>query len=117
MPSSTSHHGSFSRGLLALLFAGIVGAPLLWLTALQTGYVLAYQECDTRSPLWVRGPTFGAVVLLACLAAVSWRSHARAREEPLPMPLLGWIAVGMSVLILIVMSVTSIAPVVLHPCD
>jgi hypothetical protein len=117
MPSSTSRHASFDRWLLAVLYAGIIGTPLLWLMALQTGYVLAYQACDARSTLWVTAPTFGALALIAVLALIAARGRRRAEGGRLPLPLLGVLAVGMSVMMVIVMAASAIAPVVLHPCD
>lgn len=117
MPSSTSRHASFNPWLLALLFAGIAGAPVLWLTALQTGYVLAYQACDTRSKSWVTVPTFAAIALLAGLSLVAWLAHRRAASDRLPLPALGWVSVGIAVLMVIVMIASAIAPVVLQACD
>jgi hypothetical protein len=100
-----------------MLYAGIIGTPLLWLTALQTGYVLAYQACDARSTLWVTAPTFGAIGLIAVLTLIAVRGHRRASGGRLPLPLLGVMAVGISVMILIVMAASAIAPVMLRPCD
>ena len=53
MRSSTSHRGLLNTRLFGTLMIGVVGAPLLWLMTLQTGYVLAYQACDARSNSWV----------------------------------------------------------------
>lgn len=117
MRSSTSPHASFSRGLLALLFTGIAGAPILWLMALQTGYTLAYQACDARSTRWVGVPTFAALGIVAGVALTCWFAHRRARRERLPMPLLGEMAVGIAVLMVIVMVASALAPVMLRPCD
>jgi hypothetical protein len=117
MSSSTSRHGSFDPGLLTILFAGIVGAPLLWLTALQSGYVLAYQACDDRSTSWVIVPTFAFVVIVGVVAALSARGHRRAEGARTPMPFLGWVAVGTAGLMLVVMVATAITPLFMHPCD
>jgi Ni/Fe-hydrogenase subunit HybB-like protein len=102
---------------MGLLFAGIAGAPLLWLTALQTGYVLAYQACDDRSRSWVAVPTLIALALAIGIAVVSVVSSRRASRERLPMPFLGWLAIGMSALIVIVLVASTVAPLILHPCD
>jgi hypothetical protein len=117
MPSSTSRHASFDRWLLAMLYAGIVGTPLLWLTALQTGYVLAYQACDARSTAWVIAPTFAAIIILVVLSLIAFRAHRRADGARLPLPLLGALAIGMSALMTVVMAASAIAPLVLGPCD
>ena len=117
MPSSTSRHASFSKGLLALLFTGIVGAPIMWLTALQTGYTLAYQACDERSTSWVGAPTFTITGVVAIIAIASWLGHRRAASDRLPLPLLGELALGIAVLMVIVMIASSLAPLMLQACD
>lgn len=117
MRSSTSHHASFDRGLLALLFTGIVGAPLVWLTAMQAGYVLAYQACDERSTTWVVVPTLVSLAIVIVIAVACLRAHRRAREQRLPMPLLGWMSAAVAALMTIVMIASSIAPIMLNPCD
>jgi hypothetical protein len=117
MRSSISPHASFSPWLLAALYAGIIGTPLLWLTALQTGYVLAYQACDARSTAWVVVPTLGATAIVVGLTAVAWRGHQRAKHGRLPLPMMGVIAVGMAVLMVVVMIASAIAPIMLNPCD
>jgi cytochrome bd-type quinol oxidase subunit 2 len=117
MDSSTSRHGSFDRGLLAVVFTGIVATPLLWLATLQTGYVLAYQSCDSRSRTWVTTPVLAGLVVVAVIAVAAVGAHRRARKKRLPMPLLGWMAVSMSMLMVLVLAASTIAPFVLHPCD
>lgn len=117
MVSSTSHHGSFDRRLLALLFTGIIGAPLVWLIAIQTGYTNAYQACDERSNSWVTIPTFTALAIVVAIAVACALAYRRARADRLPMPLLGWMALAMSALMTIVLIASSIAPIMLHPCD
>ena len=117
MDSSTSRHASFNKGLLALLFTGIAGAPILWLTALQTGYSLAYQACDERSTTWVGAPTFAITGVIAVIAIASWLGHRRAANDRLPIPFLGQLAVGLAVLMVVVMIASSLAPVMLKPCD
>jgi hypothetical protein len=117
MRSSTSPHGSFNHGLIALLFTGVVGAPLIWLAALQTGYTLAYQACDERSKSWVLVPTVGAIAIVAVITLVCTSAYRRARGDRLPMPLLGWMAVAMASLMVIVLIASAIAPIMLQPCD
>ena len=117
MPSSTSHRASFDRGLLGWLFVGIAGAPLLWLLTMQTGYVLAYQACDDQSTTWVLVPTIGALVLMIGIVWLSVRSYRRAVLNRLPLPLLGQVAVAMSVLITLVLAASAIPSLILHACD
>jgi predicted membrane-bound mannosyltransferase len=117
MRSSTSHRGSFDRRLLLLLFAGIAGAPLVWLTTMQTGYVLAYQTCDDRATSWVVVPTLTAIAILAALGVASIGVRRRAAAERQPMPLLGWLAVLMAATMIVVVAASAIGPLVLEPCD
>jgi hypothetical protein len=100
-----------------MAFAGIAGAPLVWLTALQSGYVLAYQACDDQSRAWVTVPT---VVLLAVTAAtliLTVVAKRRARQSLEPRPLLASLGLGIASLMVIVMIASTIAPVMLQPCD
>ncbi len=117
MDSSTSRHASFNKRLLALLFTGIVGAPVLWLAALQAGYTLAYQACDERSTSWVGVPTFTVAGLIAVIAIACSTGHRRAANDRMPMPFLGELAVGLAGLMVIVMIASALAPVMLQPCD
>ncbi|MBY0497283.1 MAG: hypothetical protein K2Y23_24010 [Cyanobacteria bacterium] len=117
MSSSTSPHASFDPWLLAILFLGIIGAPLLWLIAEQTGYTLAYQACDARSTSWVIVPTVGVLAIVGLVTFVVFRGHRTASTGRLPLPLLGWLGVGMAVLMIVVMAASAIAPMMLSPCD
>ena len=117
MHSSTSRHASFDHWLLAALYAGIIGTPLVWLMAIQTGYVLAYQACDARSTAWVIVPTVGAIAIVVALSLIALRAHRRAGGARLPLPLLGVIAIGISALMIVVMAASAIAPMALQPCD
>ena len=100
-----------------MLFAGIIAAPLLWLTAEETGYALAYQACDARSASWVIVPTVGALAVLVILAIVTMRGHQTAKTDRRPLPFLGRLGIGLGVLMIIVMAASAIAPLMLHPCD
>ena len=117
MPSSTSHHGSLNTRLLGWLLLGVIGAPAVWLTTLQAGYVLAYQACDDRSNSWVLVPTAGAIALAVIIALISARSHRRASRDRIPLPFIGWLAIGMASLMVLVLLASAIAPLILHPCD
>lgn len=117
MASSTSRHGSLNTRLLGWLLLGVIGTPLVWLTTLQAGYVLAYQACDDRSNSWVLVPTLAAAATTALIAIISIRSHRRASEERIPFPFVGWLALGMASLMVIVLAASAIAPMILHPCD
>lgn len=117
MRSSTSHHGSLNTRLLGTLMLGVVGAPLLWLMALQTGYVLAYQACDDRSRSWVLVPTAAAIGLAVVVGTVTLAAQRRAQRERIPLPFIGWLAIGIAGLMMLVLAASAIAPIILQPCD
>jgi hypothetical protein len=100
-----------------MAFAGVIGAPLIWLAALQTGYVLAYQACDARSRAWVAAPTIGAVAILLVMLGITQIAERRSRHTREPQPLLSWLGVGVAAMMVVIMIASSIAPLVLRPCD
>lgn len=117
MPSSTSRHGWSDRRQRLLAFAGLLGAPLVWLAALQTGYVLAYQACDDRTTSWVIVPTAAAIGLAALITTIAIRAQRRATGQPEPQPLITRLGTGIALLMLIVLVASLIPTVILHPCD
>lgn len=100
-----------------MAFAGLIGAPLIWLAALQAGYVLAYQACDTQSRTWVIVPTVVAMAATAVTLAVSIIATRRAHKAVEPQPLLAKLGVGLAGLMAIVLIASLIAPLMLRPCD
>jgi hypothetical protein len=117
MRSSTSHHGLLNTRLFGTLMLGIVGAPLLWLITEETGYALAYQACDARSNSWVIVPTAAAIALAVVVGAITVGAQRRAERERIPLPFVGWLAIGMAWLMVLVLAASAIAPIILHPCD
>jgi hypothetical protein len=103
--------------LFGTLLLGVVGAPLLWLMALQTGYVLAYQACDAQSSSWVIVPTAAAIGLAMIVGAVTVAARRRAERERIPLPFIGRLSLGMAWLMVLVLAASAIAPIILHPCD
>jgi formate/nitrite transporter FocA (FNT family) len=97
--------------------AGLFGAPFIWLTALQTGYVLAYQACDAESRYWVTVPTAAALLATAITLAITIHAKRRAQDALPPQPLLTVIGVGLALMMVIVMAASLIAPLMLRPCD
>jgi hypothetical protein len=100
-----------------MAFAGLIGAPLIWLMSLQAGYVLAYQACDSQSRYWVTVPTaiaLGATAVTFVIAFIGWRRAGRALQ---PQPFLATIGVGLAAVMVLVMAASLIAPLVLRPCD
>lgn len=100
-----------------MAFAGLAGAPLIWLTALQTGYTLAYQACDSQSRYWVTIPTALALLAAAATLSVSFYGKRRAQSSLEPQPFLTYLGVGMAAMMVIVLVASLIAPLMLRPCD
>jgi hypothetical protein len=103
--------------LFGTLMLGVVGTPLVWLIALQTGYVLAYQACDSNSRTWVIVPAAAAIALAAVIGVVTVAANRRAERERVPLPFVGWLAIGIAWLMVLVLAASIIAPIILHPCD
>jgi hypothetical protein len=99
-----------------LAFTGIVGAPLIWLTALQTGYVLAYQACDSQSRWWVAVPTAGFFAVTVLALAAAYTGRRRARDSSRPHTLIADIGLGVAAFMVLVMA-ASLMPLILRPCD
>jgi hypothetical protein len=75
MRSSTLHRGSPSRHRrrVAVLWAGLLAGPLIFLAVLQANYVLSYVACETRQTWFLHAVTLAGVLLVA---VVGWRSWA-----------------------------------------
>ena len=117
MPSSTSRPGSFERRIRLIALLAIIGTPLLWLSAEQAGYVLAYQACDSESRSWVAIPTMAVTVVVAAMLAAIVLVERRSRGTNEPQPLLAWMGIGVAAMIVIVMLASTVAPLLLRPCD
>jgi hypothetical protein len=117
MASSTSRRGSSERKLRLMAFAGLIGAPFIWLTALQTGYVLAYQACDSQSRSWVTVPTAVFLGATAMTLLIAFSGRRRAKYSLAPQPFLAIIGVGLAAMMVLVMIASLIAPLMLRPCD
>jgi len=117
MASSTSRPASFERTVRLMAFTGLIGAPLIWLTALQTGYMLAYQACDSQSRYWVTVPTAIALGATAATLLISFLATRRAKKMLEPQPLLAWVGLGLAAMMVIVLAASMVAPLLLRPCD
>ena len=100
-----------------MALTGLVGAPLIWLTALQTGYVLAYQACDSNSRYWVTVPTAIALAAAGATVLTSLLASRRAKKLLEPQPLLATVGLGLAAMMVIVLTASLIAPLLLRPCD
>jgi hypothetical protein len=100
-----------------MAFAGLIGAPFIWLTALQAGYTLAYQACDSQSRYWVTVPTAIALVSAAGTLGIAFFATRRAGKSLEPQPFLAYLGFGLAGLMVVVLAASLIAPLVLRPCD
>ena len=74
MDSSISRPVSHERWRSLALWAGLLAGPVVWLTLLQTNYILAYVACETRHTWFMHLATAVAVVLVAAAGFGAWRA-------------------------------------------
>ena len=74
MSSSTSRPVSHERWRLAALWAGLLTGPLVWLTLLETNYVLAYVACETGRTWFMHLAIAAALLLVATAGYAAWRA-------------------------------------------
>lgn len=79
MPSSTSRPATSSPRVLAALWLGVLGPPLIYLFDLQASYTLANRACDSGSHAFYALTTVVAALLVAGIGLLSW-----ARLQALP---------------------------------
>ena len=129
-----------SKGRRALILSGlIVAGPLLWLTLLQTNYVLAYPTCEDRSNGWIY---ISSAIAVALVAGALLATRAMWRKEPFELRsseasvseqreaegdhvpvsaaarfFLVILSLLMCALFLVVVLGTALPPLVLRPCD
>jgi hypothetical protein len=116
MDSSTSRLVFSNRGRLVLLFALIVGAPLVWLTLVETGYVLAYQACADPSQTSVQVAEAVALATIAAMTLVAWGRYRPSQTRPQPIGFLGGAALLLTLLMLIVVVASGVGPLIFHSC-
>lgn len=61
------------------LWFGLLTGPLVWLTLLQTNYILAYVACETGRTWFMHAVVAGAVLLVTAAGLAAWRTS----DEPL----------------------------------
>jgi hypothetical protein len=89
MPSSTSRPVSHERWRPLALWIGLLAGPVVWLSLLQTNYILAYVACETRQTWFMHVATGVAVLLVAAAGFSAWRASDGAimseehRSDPL----------------------------------
>jgi hypothetical protein len=90
MDSSTSHPVWYERRRLAALWAGVLTGPIVWLTLLETQYVLSYVACETRATWFLHVSTAVALVLVAGAGWAAWSaSDGRPYDDDAQEPPVG----------------------------
>lgn len=79
MASSTSHPASYERRRQAALWAGLLTGPIVWLTLLETQYVLSYVACETRTTWFMH---LAIVVALGLVGTAGWAAWSASGEAP-----------------------------------
>ena len=92
----------------------VIGAPLLWLTMLETAYLLSHWACGTGMKWPLHIVTLGTAVLLA---GVLWMMPRRntAGADPL-VSFLSALALWMTVGFILVAVASTIQPSIIQPC-
>lgn len=133
MPSSTSRPAFRSahepRRLLAL-WTGLLAGPIVWLTLLQTNYVLSYVACETGQTWFLHLATAISAALVAAAGAWAWRAGHGPLDlpEPLTTPVgaetcdtrMRWMAhaaAGLCAWFIVVILSMSLPVVVLRTCQ
>jgi hypothetical protein len=84
MPSSTSprewREPHDTKREFTLWF-GVLAGPLVWLTLLETNYVLSYVSCELRQTWFLHVVAAVSLAIVAVAGVAAWR--AGAREERL----------------------------------
>jgi hypothetical protein len=74
MDSSISRPASREHRRNAALWIGALAGPLVWLSLLQTNYLLAYVACETGRTWFMHLAAALAVLLVAAAGLVAWRA-------------------------------------------
>ena len=72
MPSSTSRPVWHNRTRTAILWAGVLTGPIVWLTMLEVNYVLTYVACETGRKWFMHVTVLVALSLVATAGYLSW---------------------------------------------
>jgi hypothetical protein len=130
MDSSTSRPASPERRRTLALWIGLLAGPLIWLSLLQTNYILAYVACETGRTWFMHLATGLALMLVAAAGFGAWRASGGPimADEQLTGPLdpetqrqrARWMSlagVALSGWFIIVILATEIPIVVLRECQ
>jgi hypothetical protein len=105
-------HVSSSRSATSI--AIVLGAPLLWLAMLETGYLLSHWACGTGAKWPLHVVTGGTAVLLA---GVLWMMPRRSDPgSDSAHAFLSTLAVWMTIGFIVVVVASAIQPLIIQPC-
>jgi hypothetical protein len=105
-------HGSSSRSGTSI--AIVVGAPLLWLLMLETGYVLSHWSCGSGVKWPLHAVTGGTAVLLS---GVLWMMPRRSGPDgDSAHSFLATLALWMTIGFIVVVVASAIQPLIIQPC-
>lgn len=92
----------------------VIGAPLLWLLMLETGYLLSHWACGTGMTWPLHIVTGGTAALLAGVLWTMARRHRDGGDAPLTFleTMALWITVGF----IVVVAASAIQPLIIQPC-
>ena len=74
MGSSTSRPVWHERWRSIALWVGLLAGPLVWLSLLQTNYIMAYVACETRQTWFMHAATGLALAAVAAAGYGAWRA-------------------------------------------
>lgn len=111
------------------LWLGLLAGPVVWLSLLQTNYVLAYVACETGRTWFMHAATALAAIIVAAAGYGAWRASDGPimAEEKLSDPLddethrqrarwMSFAGVAFSAWFIIVILATEIPIIVLQEC-
>jgi hypothetical protein len=128
MPSSIWRPDSGNRSRHLGLWAGLLGPPLLWLTLLETNYVLAYEACGDREKWFLYLAVAVSILIGAAAGIAAWKSGPPADDQDRSDPWTlrtreiraRWMsaaAVACTAWFLVVMLAMAVPAIVLRTCD
>ncbi|HYE89325.1 MAG TPA: hypothetical protein VEA16_23405 [Vicinamibacterales bacterium] len=99
------------------MVALLVIAPLVWLTMLEVGYVLAYSACADGTNNWLHKTNVALAGISVAAAGTGWWTYRRFQSAGPPVGFLAALAFLVAGLTLIVVIASAIPAFILHPCD
>jgi len=104
-------HVSSSRSSTSI--AIIVGAPILWLTMLEVGYLVSHWSCGTGATWPLHVVTGGTAMILA---GVLWMMPRRSDSDDSAHSFLWSMALWMTIGFIVVVVASAIEPLIIQPC-